>query len=63
MAWKKGDTYLYIFIKDDSLAEVGYRAANTQEAETFDCKNDELFTNLQPLLNRLWNETRGKKNV
>ena len=60
---EKGDAYFYVYVQDIDIAEVGYRAANTQKAEIFKCKNDELFIKTQPLLDRLWNETRGKKNA
>ena len=59
----KGDAYFYIYVKDDNVTEVGYRAVDTQEAEIFECKNNELFIKIKPLLDRLWNETRGKKNA
>ena len=58
-----GDAYFYVYVQDDNVTEVGYRAVDTQEAELFECKNNELFINIQPLLDRLWNETRGKKNA
>lgn len=60
---EKGDAYFYVYVQDDHIAEVGYRASNTEKAETFECKNNELFIKVQPLLDRLWDETRGKKNV
>ena len=60
---EKGDAYFYVYVQKGDVAEVGYRASNTEKAETFECKNNELFIKIQPLLDRLWNETRGKKNV
>ena len=60
---EKEDAYFYIYVKDDNVTEVGYRAVDSQKAETFECRNNELFTKIQPLLDRLWNETRGKKNA
>ena len=60
---EKGDAHFYVYVQDNKISEVGYRAENTQKAETFECKNNELFIRIQPLLDRLWNETRGKKNV
>lgn len=59
----KGDAYLYVSVQDDDVAEVGYRAVDTQKTETFECKNNELFIKIQLLLDRLWNETRDKKNA
>jgi len=60
---ENGDAYIYISSKDEDTAEIGYRASHTQMAETYDCKNDELITESQLLLDRLWNETRGKKKA
>jgi len=60
---EKGDAYFYVYVQKGDTAEVGYRAANTQKAETFECMHNELLIRIQPLLDRLWNETRGKKNA
>jgi len=57
------DAYIYALIKDNNLIEVGYYPANSKKAETYDCNKDELITRLQLFLDRLWNETRGKKNA
>jgi len=60
---EKEDAYIYVLIKDENSTEIGYYAANSDEAEKIDCNNDELITKLQPLLDRLWNEMRVKKNA
>lgn len=60
---EKGDAYICVGLGDGDLAEVGYFTATAEKAEVFACKNDEIMFVLQPLLDRLWNETRGKKNA
>ena len=57
----KGDAYFYVGVKDNNVAEVGYRSANTQKAETFECKNNELFIKIQPLLDRCGVKLEARK--
>ncbi|MFN8414142.1 MAG: hypothetical protein U0Z26_17310 [Anaerolineales bacterium] len=60
---EKGDPYIYIGLRDEDLADIGYYTATANESEEFKCKNDEILPVIQPFLDRLWNETRGKKTV
>lgn len=59
---EKDDPYVFIDINDGSSMIVGYCDAS-QKSESQSCKNNEVISAVQPFLNRLWNETRGKKNV
>jgi len=59
---EKGDAYIFVAANLDNI-EAGYFTATAHEAEVITCKNDEIMPILQPLLDRLWNETRGKKNA
>ncbi len=43
--------------------DIFYFGETADEAESFSCKSSELMSVIQPLLDRLWNETRGKKNA
>jgi hypothetical protein len=56
---EKGDAFIWLGLKDNNNLYIGY-SANTDEV--FVCKNDDVLSMLLPLLDRLWNETRGKKN-
>jgi len=57
------DAYIVIYLADDGSVDIGYYAATAKQADVFACKNNEAISVLQPLLDRLWNETQGKKNV
>jgi len=57
---EKGDVHIFLGLKDDNTLYIGY---STNTDDLFECKNDDILPILQPLLNRLWNETRGKKNA
>ena len=59
---EKNDPYVFIDIDDADSMIVGY-CNSYQELESQSCKNSEIISAVQPLLNRLWNETRGKKNA
>jgi hypothetical protein len=60
---EKGDAYIVINLADNDSADIGYFAATAEHPDIFTCKNTEAISVLQPLLERLSNETRGKKNV
>ena len=60
---EKEDAYIYVSIEKGNLVEVGYHEASLGKTERVVFNNDELFAKLQPLLERLWDETRGKKNA
>lgn len=57
-----GELFIVVGIKGDNSAHVGYYRLK-EVLESIDCKSDEITPALQPLLDRLWNETLGKKNV
>ena len=59
---EKGDAHIFIGSRIETV-EIGYFTATADEADVINCKNDEIMSTIQPLLNRLWNETRGKKNA
>jgi len=57
-----GDFFIVIGLRDENTTDVGcYRP--TKAVESVVCKSNEILPTLQPLLDRLWNETRGKKNA
>jgi hypothetical protein len=60
-----GDPCVVINVDDEKpeMLIISYFAGGTESTEDFSCKNDEIMLVLQPLLDRLWNETRGKKNA
>lgn len=63
-----GDPYVAIDVNDENLEMVivSYFVSGTERTgaiESIISKNNEIMPTLQPLLNRLWNETRGKKNA
>ena len=63
-----GDRFIVIDVDDEKpeLLIVSYfvkRIKGSETIESFTCKNNEIMTALQPLLDRLWNDTRGKKNA
>ena len=55
-----GDPYVYVEVRDENTAEVGY-CWDTTESKHFICKDDEILPVILPLLDTLWNETRGKQ--
>ncbi len=55
-----GELFIVVGVKDNDLTHVGYYGLK-EAIESIHCKNDEIMSALQPLLDRLWNETRGKK--
>ncbi|HEU0296260.1 MAG TPA: hypothetical protein VFR47_26220 [Anaerolineales bacterium] len=57
-----GNLFIVVGVKDDNSAHVGYYGL-TETLESIDCSNTKILPTLQPLLDRLWNETRGKKNA
>lgn len=56
------DPYVYVEVRDENTAEVGY-CWDTTESEYFICNDDELLPVILPLLDRLWNKTRGKAKL
>lgn len=56
-----GDLFIVVDVKNGNLAHIAYSGRN-EIIEFIDSKSDEILPKLQPLLDRLWNETRGKKN-
>jgi hypothetical protein len=59
---RQGFPFIVIDLKSDVLSIVGYYDPTTSWKIT-ECMNDEIMPALQPLLDKLWNETRGKKNA
>jgi hypothetical protein len=59
---EQGDAYIFIGSRIETV-DIGYFTATAHEAEVINCKNDEIMSTLKPLLDRLWSETRGKKNT
>lgn len=60
-----GDPCIVVNVDDEKpeLLIISYFPQNIENTENFTCKNDEIMDVLQPLLDRLWDETRGKKNA
>ena len=57
-----GDFFIVVRLIDESTTDIGcYRP--TEAVDSVVCKSNEILLKLQTLLNRLWNETRGKKNT
>lgn len=60
---EKGDHHIRVDVNDKNSAEVWYRT-NSDELESItSCDSHEIIPILQPFLDRLWNETRGKNNA
>jgi hypothetical protein len=57
-----GDLFIVVDVKTDNLAYVAY-SGRKEVIEFTECKINEIMPTLQPLLDRLWNETRGKKKA
>ena len=57
-----GDVFIIVGVKDEYSTHVGY-CRTTGVLVSIDCKSDEIMPTLQPLLDRLWNETHGKKKA
>lgn len=57
-----GIPFIVVGVKNDEPTVVSYYTT-TEQWEYVDCKNNEIMPILQPLLDRLWNETLGKKNA
>lgn len=60
-----GDPYIVIDVDDENpgMVVISYSPNGAENTENFSCGNDEIMSVLQPLLDRLWNETRDKKNA
>ncbi len=60
-----GDSAIDIDIEDErpEMLVISYLGGDSEKPEKLTCKNDEIQQTLQPLLDRLWNETRGKENA
>ena len=57
-----GDHHIRVDIDTNNLMEVWYgTSSNDSETLIFDC--NKIIVELKPFLDKLWNETRGKKNV
>ncbi len=57
-----GDSCIDIDVDDKKpeMLVISYLGGDSERPEKFTCKNSEIQQILQPLLDRLWNETRGK---
>jgi hypothetical protein len=62
MAEDHGDLFIVIGVQSENLTHAFY-SGHKEIIESIDCKSNEITPTLQPLLDRLWNETRGKKNA
>jgi hypothetical protein len=60
-----GDPAIDVDIDDErpEMLVISYFENGTEQPERLSCRNDEIKQTLQPLLDRLWNETRGKKSA
>lgn len=58
----KGDYHIRVDIDEKNSAVVWY-GTNPDKSENINCSGDEIISVVQPFLDKLWNETRGKKNV
>jgi len=57
-----GNFFIVVRFIDENTTEIGcYRPTETVKSVV--CKSNEILPTLQPFLDRLWNETRGKKNA
>jgi len=57
-----GDFFIVVGLKDEDTTNV-VCGRPTEIAYSVVCKSNEIVSTLQPLLDRLRNETRGKKNA
>jgi hypothetical protein len=57
-----GIPFIIVAVRDNKSASVDYYTT-TEQWEFNACKSNDIMSTLQPLLDRLWNETRGKKNA
>lgn len=57
-----GDFFIVVGLKDEDTTNI-VCSRPTEIAYSVVCKNNEIVSTLQPLLDRLWNETRGKHNA
>ena len=56
-----GDLFLVLGVMNEYLTRIVY-VRTTGAPESVDCKSEEIMPTLQSLLDRLWNETRGRKD-
>ena len=57
-----GDFFIVVGLTNENIAQI-VCCRPTGIVESVDCKSNETFLILQPFLDRLWNETRGKKKA
>ena len=59
------DPYIAIDVDDENpgMVVISYSPNDTEATENFTCRNDEIMSVLEPLLDRLWDETRGKEDA
>ncbi len=62
---ERGDPYIDIDVDDEKpeMLVISYFERDSEKPEKFSCGNNEIKQALQPLLDRLWDETRGKENA
>ena len=58
----KGDHHIRVDIDDQNSIEVWY-GTNSYDSEKLTFDGNKIVVKLQPFLNKLWNETRGKKKA
>ena len=59
---EKGDHHIRVDIDNKNSIEVWY-GTNSNDAERISFDGNKITLELQPFLDKLWNETRGKKNA
>ena len=57
-----GIPFIVVGVKDNEPTVVSYYTS-AEQSEYFDCKSNDIMPTLQPLLDRLWSETWGKKDA
>ena len=57
-----GDFFIVVGLRDEDTTDIGCYTPK-ESVESVICKSSEIFPTLEPFLDRLWNETRGKKNA
>lgn len=58
----KGDHHIRVDINKNNSIEVWY-GTSSYDSENLTFDGNKTVVELEPFLNKLWNETRGKKNV
>lgn len=59
----KENPLITVDIKNEGAPDIYYFTCPGEWDDVITCKNEDIMSVMQPFLDRLWNETRGKKNV